>query len=76
MEDIVRRLSNETQVKEKFIKDNNVEIEKKPYTNWHHPRTAQIFDILKDSTHTMYSIWTDEALKKQLAENILKCLII
>lgn len=68
MEDIVRRLSNETQVKEKFIKDNNVEIEKKPYTNWHHPRTAQIFDILKDSTHTMYSIWTDEALKKQLAE--------
>jgi hypothetical protein len=68
MEDIVRRLSNEEQVKEKFIKDNNVEIEKKPYTKWHHPRTAQIFDILKDSTHTMYSIWTDEALKKQLAE--------
>jgi len=69
MKDIVRQFLDNDQVKEKFIKDNGVEIEKKPYTNWHHPRTAEILNILKDSNaSSVYSVANNEELKKKLAE--------
>lgn len=67
-EDVISSFENNQQVKEKYIKNNNVEIEKKKFEKWKHTATNKVVDTIRDRMYTKDEIAKFEEVRNRLVD--------